>query len=122
MFTQQGRFPVLSVPLPGLALFVRSSIALPWVRYGDKVWINRKRSDCKPESRIILPFLVIFSPLHAFIIALFQLFALWSSVENNHKYFFSLLTTFHSLSLLWKLVLKTLKKGLGSTLFLLNIC
>lgn len=77
MFTQQGRFPVLSVPLPGLALFVWSSIALHWVRYGDKVWSNRKRPDRKPESHgIILPFLVFFSPLHASFMALFHLFAL----------------------------------------------
>lgn len=61
MFTQQGRFPVLSVPLPGLALFVWSSTALHGVRYGDKVWINRKRPARRPESHgIILPSLVIF--------------------------------------------------------------
>lgn len=62
LFTQQGRFSMLSVPLPGLALFVWSSIALHRVRCGDKVWINRKSSARRPESHeIMLPSPVIFS-------------------------------------------------------------
>jgi len=103
MFTQQGRFPVLSVPLPGLALFVWSSTALHGVRYGDKVWINRKRPARRPESHgIILPSLVIF-PCTCIFYGTFPSFCHCNRQWRTITSVFALTL----LSFLWKLVSNT---------------